>query len=117
MLSFPKEALVSPSLVLKKQVRLDLLPLLHSHIHFDSLTLAVHYSNDGDIKISELRSRQSPPLSRADAINFPLSKLHSIRETGTQKKFVRAKNILYLVILLKCVYYKMSMSYHFCNLY
>ena len=52
--------------------------------------VVVHYAHgDGDVHISDLKSsRQFPPLSRADAINFPLSKLHSIREVGQHKKLV-----------------------------
>ena len=63
-------------------------------IHYVSLVfLAVHYtSGDGDIHISDLKpSRQFPSQSRADAINFPLSKLHSIRETGQLKKLVQSQ--------------------------
>ena len=68
---------------------------------------AVHYSRgDGDIHISDLKSRQSPPLSRADAINFPLSKLHSIREAGQHKKFVVIKVSVYVhaPTLYLCMY-------------
>ena len=60
------------------------------HSFFSLSHAAVHYTHDdGDVHISDLKSRQSPPLSRADAINFPLSKLHSIREAGHHKKLVK----------------------------